>query len=430
MKKNISKAILTVLSIVFFLGITSCQGGVYYGIMHDVAPEAATINGNITSIARCNIAGKEYLFLSTGGTLYYKGIDSSKHGEWNSYEAIPFSPHHYNYFATETETEGHQGEYVFRVIADKDYIYLLTASFKPDTDYGIVLPETFRMWVKPLANFLTSTTGENKGWTNITAGKEDTFYKNVYNSEEGEYETYFSIFSTNSVQNQNRKAYFRVQTPGTATIDYYQLNGTSAPSKLSNPTASNYVKTNDSSTKINSAFVIGSITYFTDAHVVCTNETASAAATKACLAGITISDDGEYDSTADIYTFAGGSAKPAKLMTAGSAVASLAFTADSLLIGKGSYTSTYTNDGGIERICITDGNLQDKTSDFTNNATYQFTSSYILPVLICADPSKKEEAACLYATVTYRGSDSSSSASTKDVGLWAYYPARGNWNRE
>ena len=40
---------------------------VFYGIMHDVLPEEATVSGNIAAIARCTIdsgsGAEEYLFL-------------------------------------------------------------------------------------------------------------------------------------------------------------------------------------------------------------------------------------------------------------------------------------------------------------------------------------------------------------------------------
>jgi hypothetical protein len=50
--------------------------------------------------------------------------------------------------------------------------------------------------------------------------------------------------------------------------------------------------------------------------------------------------------------------------------------------------------------------------------------------LLCADPSKTEAQSSLYATITYRGAGTSSSATPANIGLWSYYPLRGNWNRE
>ena len=165
--------------------------------------------------------------------------------------------------------------------------------------------------------------------------------------------------------------------------------------------------------------------YFADSQVVTTNETLTQNATYACLAGV----NKDSRSTADLFISDGGQA--VKFLTIDSAVASLAMTADSLLIGKGNYVSSSTSNGGIDRVLLdADGRPQGQTAEFTNNAKYQFTSSYILMTLLCADPSKPEAEACLYASITFRGSGTSSSASYDNIGLWSYYPERGNWNRE
>ena len=52
------------------------------------------------------------------------------------------------------------------------------------------------------------------------------------------------------------------------------------------------------------------------------------------------------------------------------------------------------------------------------------------PIDLSQFPSKTEEEASLYATITFRGTGTSSSASFNNVGLWSYYSSRGNWNRE
>lgn len=427
MSKYIKKAVLAVASLFLILAVSSCSDPVFYGIMHDVAPEEATINGNITSIARCKIGSTEYLFLTTGGTLFYKPVTSSKHGEWVSFDSLPFEAHHYDYYSEE-----HIGNLMLRVVSDEDYIYILSSDFDTDTQYGIVLPDTFSIWAKPLANFFTNTSGTNKGWTNITAGQEDTFFKTVYNSSEGLFETYFSIFSTNAVIPGHRAAFFKVQTPGTSDVTYYNLNGTSAPSANSS-VMTNAIKVNSGSTGVNSAFYVGDTLYFTDSLVVSTNETPGENASIACLAGVKdrASTDNGYFSSNSLYTFDGSSTSVTKLVDVNSPVASLAFTKDSLLIGEGSYNSTYTDDGGIERILL-DSNRKplNSTSEFTSNAKYQFTSAYIIMTLLCTDPSKTEAETNLYATLSFRGTGSSSTASPKDIGLWSYYPDRGNWNRE
>ena len=414
------------LSILTTLSFTSCgYQPVFYGIMHDVLPEEATISGNITTLARCSIDSKEYFVLSSGGSIKYKEVTSSQHGDWKSGNIkLPFSFHHYNYFDTSTESEGHKGQQVLRVISDENNIYLLTASFKQDNEYGVVLPNDFYLWTAPLNKLLG---GSQSDWKNIA---EEYKSMNLFNfgidTSQSEVVTNFSFFFTNALKPQHRKAYLAVSSDDG--LKYYELNGSQVPQDCtSTVTGSNLIKVNNDSTKVNSAFYIGDTLYFSDSLVTATNETSSKDATCVCLAGIS---SGNY-STSDLYFFKAGASEPEKLLSIGSPIASLAFTADSLLVGKGSFSSTYTSNGGISRILLDEnGKPQNKTASFENNATYQFTSSYILMTLTCADPSKNEADACLYTTITYRGSSVSSSASFNDIGLWSYYPSRGNWNRE
>ena len=423
MKKQIKLFALIILAVSL---LTSCgYEPIYYGIMHDVLPEEATVNGNITSIARCNVgsgaASDEYLFLSGGGALKYKPLSSSKHGDWKSVSNLPFKLHRYNYFPSSSNPEGHIGQQILRVISDKDYLYLLSASYTTDTEYGIVLPEKFYLWACPLSKVLTAKSSD---WTNISKGKEAEYFITKYNSEQGLFETYFSFFMTNSPMPEHRKAFF-VKYPSSAEPKYYEFAGTELKEVSSLDSLGTYVALTEGNTRANSAFYIGSNLYFSDSQVVTTNETISAPATLACLAGVSKS----YYSNKELYTFDGTTA-PEELLKTDTSISSLAFTADSLLIGKGSYTSSYTSNGGIDRAILEDGKPQNKLSDFENNAKYQFTSAYILMCMLCADPSKNEADASIYATVTFRGTSSASAASFDNIGLWSYYPTRGNWNRE
>ncbi len=422
MKKTIKNITLGLLLAFAIFQLTSCgYEPVFYGIMHDVAPEEATVNGNITSISRCLINSEEYLVLSNGGSLSYKPITSSKHGEWKTSNIkFKFKFHHYNYFATSSEGEGHIGEQILHVIADQSNIYLLTASFKQDNEYGVVLPDTINFWTCPLDSLLSNNA---EIWTNIAEGNRELF-PTGFDSVNSQLRMDFNLFYTNSPQPEHRKAFLSVSSSDSADVKYYTLNGSQAPQEF---TPSNYIKVSDLSYKINAAFYIGDTLYFTDSQAVSTNETAQAPATLACIAGSKKNSDKKYD----LFSF-DGSGDPVSFIALASPAASLAFTADSLLIGKGNYSSVYTSNGGIDRVLLDSefGKPLSETANFENNAKYQFTSSYILMTLINADPSKKEADSNLYTTISYRGSGSSSSASFYNVGLWSYYPARGNWNRE
>ena len=420
MKKIIRNIITGLLLSLAVLQFTACgYEPVFYGIMHDVAPEEATVNGNITSIARCSIKSEEYLVLSNGGSVSYKPVSSSKHGEWKTNNIkLPFKNHHYNYFPTSTEGEGHIGQQILQLIADENNIYLLTASFKQDNEYGVVLPNQIYCWTCPLNSLLDN---DAQAWTDIS--KDSDFFPTEFDSSTSQLKMGFNLFFTNAPKPEHRKAFISVQDSKTAEISYYRLNGAEAPVTED---CTNYEKLYKLSSKINSAFYIGDTLYFSDSLSVATNETAENNATFACIAGVTKNNNKKFD----IFTYEGPDTLTS-FIELGSPIASLAFTADSLIVGKGSYTTTYTSNGGIDRILLDEnGKPQKETVDFDNNAKYQFTSAYIVMTLLNADPSKTEAESNLYATISYRGSGNSSAASFNNIGLWSFYPSRGNWNRE
>ena len=420
MKKMIKNIAIGLLLVFAALQFTACgYEPVFYGIMHDVAPEEATVNGNITTIARCSINSEEYLVLSNGGSVTYKPVSSSKHGEWKTENIkLPFTKHHYNYFATSTEGEGHIGQQILKLIADETNLYLLTSSFRQDNEYGVVLPDQIYLWTCPLNSLFAD---DAQVWTDIS--KDSDLFPTSFDSSTSQLQMDFNLFFTNSPKSGHRKAFLSVTDSQTDTTSYYILNGASAPSTQE---CTNYVKLYDQSKKINSAFYIGNTLYFSDSSAVTTNETSSADATLAYIAGVTANSNKNFD----LFTY-NGTGTPEQFIEIGSPVASLAFTADSILIGRGSYTSSYTSNAGIDRVLLDEsGKPKKETSDFENNAKYQFTSAYIVMTLLNADPSKTEAQANLYATISYRGSGSSSAASFNNVGLWSYYPSRGNWNRE
>ncbi len=422
MKKTIKNIALGLLLAFTALPFISCgHEPVFYGIIHDVIPEAATINGNISNITRCTVNDNEYIFISSGGPLLYKSLDSSEHGEWTSANiTLPFTLHHYNYYATATESIGHQGELVHRVLADESNIYILTAEFEQNDQYGVVMPKAFHLWTKPLDSIFDDTVD----WYDIVDARKDLFLFSL-NLQETQVELDFSFFYTNTPQKANRKVFLCVKN--SSSFKYYELNGSADPVDCtSSVTGSSLVKVNTDSTKVNSAFYIGNSLYFSDSLFVITDETANDASTYACLSGI----KSNYYPTTDLYLFKAGDSAPAYHLSTNHPIASLTITKDSLLIGEGSYGETYTSNGGIERVLITNNLPEQSTIDFENNAIYQFTSSYILMSLLCTDPTQTEADATIYAAVSYRGSSSSSSASFSNIGLWSYYPSRGNWNRE
>ena len=95
-------------------------------------------------------------------------------------------------------------------------------------------------------------------------------------------------------------------------------------------------------------------------------------------------------------------------------------TNDHLLLGTSS---------GIYRVQIgEDGKPASSVSDFNNNAQTLLTSK--IPCLYVLDSSKNESETDEYASLVIQGYLSSSSDSFDETGLYAYYPGRGNWNRD
>ena len=113
-------------------------------------------------------------------------------------------------------------------------------------------------------------------------------------------------------------------------------------------------------------------------------------------------------------------------------VLSMAVTADYLIFGCGDASSYLINDGGIYHLSI------DKISDkklevsdpFDTNADAVMTTSYEVRSLLVEDSSKKEADAIIFSSIVFKSAGTSIAVSYENKGLWAYYPVRGNWNRE
>ena len=83
------------------------------------------------------------------------------------------------------------------------------------------------------------------------------------------------------------------------------------------------------------------------------------------------------------------------------------------------------NSSGIKKARLTAG-VPGEMLSFNTNAQFQITSNYIVLSLVNATPEKDELESSLYASITFAGT----SYNFDNIGLWSYYPSRGNWNRE
>ena len=391
-------AILTLMT--SLLLFTGCWSPIYEAIREDVKPEDPTVSGNIGTITRYTAGGTEYLFLAADDGLRYKQKDKNSHGEWGTY-SIPFGLHSYDF-----DSSSHSGEQILSVLANSTTLYLVTAVYEHTSTEGLSYPSNIKLWGK---------TDGNDSWTLITENNSELFPV-TYNSSSTYYDSNFRVFQTNAPQKAHREAFIRAYDSENNVYKYYKLNGLSVPAEITIATSS-IIDPEPSSDEgytpvaSSAAYFNGEVKFFTSP-VSTTNETYTTDATYCYYT----------NGDSSIYYTNGSTTK--KSDTSGDTVISaLATCADSILVGYGK--SSTGSSGGIDRMLLTDG-VPGAIAAFETNAQFQITSSYQVLALINATPEKAETASSLYASITFAGA----SYNFDNVGLWSYYPERGNWNRE
>ena len=393
---------------------TSCQDAIYEAIREDVQPEEATVSGTITSITRYTAATadgseEEFLVLAADGGLRYKQKDKSSHGEWRNYSS-PAASHSYDF-----DSSSHTGEQILKVMANDTYLYVISSVYNSSS-----IPSNIKLWGKKI-----TATGDSldsdRDWK-LIADSTSGLFSITYNSSS--YESLFHTFQTNAPQKANRRAFIRAyrtteESPDEKSYHYYELKDLEMPSEITIASA-NVVDPNASSDEgykpvLDSAVYFGGKTLFFTTAVSTTNETYSDPATYFY-----------YTNGGNQLYYSNGSDKTGSITTASDfTVSALATTADSILIGYGHWSTGYA--GGIDRAPLTNGVPAGLGSfDGISNAQFQITRSYMVSALLNATPSETEKNSSLYAGVTFGGS----SYNFDNIGLWSYYPARGNWNRE
>ncbi|MDE6244972.1 MAG: hypothetical protein K2M50_04860 [Treponemataceae bacterium] len=486
------KRIFLVASIIFssiFL-FSGCYDAVIQSIRREIELEDAIISGFVNSIVRFtgtgkpavegNEEGKEYIFLQNG-VIYYKQVSedgdekkdqserrltkNATHGRWSR---APKSPDglKYNYYG-----EDYSGYYISKLAADENYVYALAC--RPDTDEdqsrNILFPRTVFYFPD-----------ENGGWSEIE-GIRKALDKYTSTLDKDEYYLMNSsvhLFCTNTPKKEHRSAYLRIGGGS----PYYDANGSSSDKysgtanlkdNYGKKEFGNYgiIRLNGSDTNVEECILKGDqnagyrtlgVVYlngqehFVDYLAVGSNETKKDEATWFCYgygSSLYVFDDIAKD------TGNGGNnsdASPCVTIGLKDTVLSLCVTKDSIVVG--------TYEEGAEHITIKDGFPASRTSSFfpngeqkegndyydlykggqlhntsNNNAADIMCDPYIVRTLFCTDPSLGEieveveegnKGAALYSAIQFRYTESSQSADYDNVGLWAYYSSKGNWNRE
>lgn len=386
---------------------TGCYDAVFQSIRNEIPLEEGTVKGFINSIVRFRSSdGKEYLFLQNG-RISYKLAKSSAHGEWNEAANQPAGVS-FNFYSS-----SFSGTHFFGLAADTQYVYAL--GYEPGLNDigGRNVPKAVKLYCCQTVN------GE---WEEVT---------NV-NQKIAEYITHLSssyymtdasihLFCTNSPNPEHRKAYIRIGGGGASSAKcntnygtdgnggIIQLNGTNNGTPIAKGTDGAGLSTL-------SALYYNNKVNFLDYLAAGTNEAASSSSPATYV---------YYASSETLYSFPVSSpgTKTSASLSTSKDIISMAVTSDSILLG--------TNGNGIFRVTRNAaGKPASSTSSFSTNAQSVMYSPYIVRTLFCVSPDLNETATTLYASLQFRYTAQSASADYGNVGLWSYYPTRGNWNKE
>ena len=427
-------------------GFTSCYDAIFYNIRKELPLEDGVINGYTNSIVRYQEPdGTEFLYLQNGN-VYYKQIsdDTDKkiltknqnHDKWTKDSSAPEGIS-YSYFDQEFF-----GTYSCKLASDSNYVYLLGATPEYDESSSRNILKNFKLYCYSKAN----------GWKSVeqinTILKQ---YESTLDDDKYMMDSSIQLFCTNAPQNEHRKAYIRIgggspyyswmsdkQTygsdftvkDGVMNCGIIELNGTDTDIANVVPLGDGKIGTLEKTgagKDTTSAVYANNTVYFLDYLASSTNETKNKEADYIYLGnGKTL----YWFETASVSSVTALDAEPVGKSTGCAAdILSMCVTNDSIILG------TYKE--GAYRVKIDSGKPETETSDFTTNAASVMYNPYIVRMLFCTDPSLGETAdgSALYSALQFRYTESSASASYKNVGLWSYYNSkenghRNNWNKE
>ena len=425
-------------------GFTSCYDAIFYNIRTEVPLEDGVINGYTNSIVRYQEPdGTEFLYLQNGN-VYYKQIseddDKTKltknqdHDKWTKDSSAPEGIS-YSYFDQEFS-----GTYSCKLASDSNYVYLLGATPEYDESSSRNILKNFKLYCYSKAN----------GWKSVeqinTILKQ---YESTLDDDKYMMDSSIQLFCTNAPQNEHRKAYIRIgggspddkwmsdkQTYGNdftsevINCGIIELNGTDTDTTTVVPEGTGKIGTLDKTgagKNTASAIYANGTVYFLDYLASSTNETKNKDADYIYFGNGNILYWFEAASVSSVTAL---DAEPVGKSTGcADSILSMCVTNDSIILG------TYKK--GAYRVKTTNGKPETSTSEFTTNAASVMYEPYIVRMLFCTDPSLGETAdgSALYSALQFRYTESSASASYKNVGLWSYYNSkenghRNNWNKE
>lgn len=353
---------------------SSCQYVIYASIRKEVTLKDSSVEGVVRSIIRVSSGGTEYLYITNGGEIFRKpNSGNSADHSYGGWQKVC------------SNKDIGSSDYIMALAADSDHIYAFVAWWDENTDKGQ------NRW-NARAIYASA---DGKEWTEVRDIDTDPT-----DTEDDNPALY--LFCTNTIKNENRSAYFNYDGTG------YKLNGTNAPTEEANASA-NKDKKDDygaaSCAFINDKveFAHASDKYYYYGSASCTNEAKDNDATIRYYSkgGTTLYWDGAVTGSrkADVHIY------------------SLAVTADYILVGTA---------GGIEHYKLNaDGSVGGEES-FKTNADAIMSGGYEVNSLLVINPEKNETETAIYAATDFEGRYKQFDHAC----LWAYYPERGNWNRD
>ena len=370
------------------LALSSCHDDIYYMIDQEVTLETNGISGAINSMVRYG----DNLYTQNGNVYCKSNKASSESGLYNEQwtKVVDASD----------SSSAFYGKHCVFLASDSTYLYAYVVTW--DT-----LNSSGNSAVSAVTIYYTT---DGTTWTAIT---NDTLNTLLGGSDTVGTTNIKTLFCNRAVEKANRHAYVRLYSTTDSASHVYLLDGGNTPTLVSDGT------NNAGSSTIQAAYYNGA-DYFSNYH----SFTASSTYMYYAADSSVVYYANAWDST-NGYTLAAKdptSTAPGSVDLDAGTLFDIGVTADYLLLG--------TNQG-IAHVAITDGIPASSVSDFTNNATSALSSSYYVPVLFVLDATLPEYKTDLYGTTEHSGSYSSStSALSKEVGLWAFYPNRNTWNKD
>ena len=378
-KKIVIASCAAVLAASAALLFSSCQDVIYANIRKEVSLKSATVKSDIRSIIRFNDQ-----FYCANGNIYRKSNGANYYGAWQRSSAP-------------------SGQ-VLKLAADSTNIYALVGISKEDLTEGENVPVRRELWYS----------NDGSSWNKVTGvyGSGTIPYNNS-----AKIETY--LFCTNAIASANRKAYFIVRG-GAAGYKAYELNGSGVSKTWGSGTGETAFSTTNAdedpicnaSNVSRSCVYDGSAVRFFTSTGSCTNETTTG-----------------YDGSEKIYYYGdGGTLKWGEMgsstvkgsVGAYASVYSIGYTSDYLLVGTTS---------GLTHHPLTANVPGSSSRQFKTNADATLSTQYTILAILVVNPEKTELSTAIYASQNYTGSGSNS-AQFDHICMWAYYPERGEWNRD